>query len=69
MEVEHGDDLDERELSFLGVGLIGISFPLPSIYRTFQSIYRLENTDKRFVISNYVFGKEKPIRQQRHDND
>ncbi|UJR34055.1 hypothetical protein I4U23_021466 [Adineta vaga] len=42
--------------SFLaGIGLISISLPLTSIYRIFQSIYRLENMDKRFIIIKYVY--------------
>ncbi|CAF3510378.1 unnamed protein product [Rotaria sp. Silwood1] len=51
--------------SFLaGIGLIGISLPLPSIYRQFQSIYRLENMDKRFIIPEYVYPNGKLVKNQ-----
>ncbi|CAF0965304.1 unnamed protein product [Rotaria magnacalcarata] len=38
-----------------GIGLIGISLPLPAVYRIFQSIYRLEQIDRKFVTTKYVY--------------
>ncbi|CAF4399301.1 unnamed protein product, partial [Adineta steineri] len=48
--------------SFLaGIGLIGISLPLTSIYRIFQSIYRIENMDKQFVRTKYIYPNGKLV--------
>ncbi|CAF3996382.1 unnamed protein product [Adineta steineri] len=48
--------------SFLaGIGLIGISLPLTSIYRIFQSIYRIENMDKQFIRTKYVYPNGKLV--------
>ena len=45
-------------------GLIGISLPLPSIYRTLQSIYRLENADKKLITITYVDSTGKIVEKQ-----
>ena len=51
--------------SFLaGIGLISISLPLPSIYRTFQSVYRIENMERRFIVIKYIYPDGKLVRNQ-----
>lgn len=52
---------EKSEENAFASGLIGISLPLPSIYRTFQSVYRQETMDKRFRTTKYVSTDGKTI--------
>jgi len=54
-----------KNLIIFSKGLIGINLPTPTICQIFQSIYRLENMDKRFIITKYVYPNGKLVKNQR----
>jgi voltage-gated potassium channel len=52
-----------------GIGLIGINLPSPTICQIFQTIYRIENIDKRFITIKYIYPNGKPVENQRQKKE